>query len=69
MPNSYDMPNIFFYITNKDGKLNSYNHFFNSGMNTFATNYMKELEFTCASMTEGLLNTHCTITFKPSNRI
>lgn len=69
MPYTYDIPNFTMSVTTSNGAVDLYSEKYNSGLNVFYASSLAALAFVCDSLAEGVPNTACTITFKPSQII
>lgn len=68
-PFSYDLPNYVIFLTKQDGVLVTQKEYVNQGTDAFYNNSMRELDMDCADFALGVLNTFCTVTFRPFNFI
>ena len=68
-PFSLDLPNYVIYVTRKTSEFDAYNAFFNAGTNSYSSNNLKSLTYTCTDLLDSEKNTFCTLTFQPNNRL
>jgi len=66
LPFSYDLISYNMYVTQSNGKLDCYKHYFNTGPGAFYPITLKELDMECDKLRRGEMNTRCTFKFKPN---
>lgn len=69
LPYNHDLPYYSIYLIDGTGTIDCYNEFINQDKNAFYESNLKNLTFTCNDNSLGVLNTFCTLTFKPNHDI
>ena len=69
LPYNHDLPYYSIYLIDGSGTIDCYNEFINQDKNAFYDSVLKNLTFTCNDNSLGVLNTFCTVTFKPNHDI
>lgn len=68
-PFSLDLPNYVIYTTRSTSVFDSYNAFFNAGADSYTSNQIKSMAFTCTDLRDNEKNTFCSLKFQTNNRI
>ena len=69
MPYSYNLPNHALFLTSRDGSFNAFNEYYNAVSSVFTSSFLKDLKINCDDMSDGALNTYCTVNFITVNKI
>jgi len=69
MPYGYDILSYVISISDYSGALDSYYEVYNAGTDIFKSASTNDLNLTCDNLSDGVDNTFCTISLRPSNKI